>query len=70
MRRWEEIPKRAWGAQWFRGRDHSAMALMAVLPRTQGEGLPPASGRPRSSPLTWRRSRPRPRDWWRRPSGL
>lgn len=39
MRRWEETPKRAWGAQWFLGNDHGAMALVAdVLPRTQEEG--------------------------------
>lgn len=38
MWRWEETPKRAWGAQWFRGEGQNAMALVAaILPRNQGE---------------------------------
>lgn len=38
MQLWEETPKRAWGAQWFRGKDHDAMALIAaVLPHSHAE---------------------------------
>lgn len=38
VRRWEETPKRAWGAEWSRGKDHNATALVAaVLPRSHGD---------------------------------
>lgn len=48
VQRWEETPKRPWGAQWFRDRDHSSKPLVAaVLPRNQGER---AAGWPMAAP--------------------